>query len=82
MAVSGTDGINLWMAVADERSAVVALAARGIGVAPGGPFLVRPDRDHVRVTVGLLDGRRRDVAEVATQLADAARAHAAPWRST
>ncbi len=82
VAVSGTDGINLWMAVDDERSAVVALAARGIGVAPGGPFLVRPDRDFVRVTVGLLDGRRRDVVEVATQLADAARAHAAPWRST
>ena len=51
-------------------------------MAPGGPFLVRPDRDFVRVTVGLLDGRRRDVVEVATQLADAARAHAASWRST
>ena len=82
VAVTGTDGINLWMAVDDERSAVVALAARGIGVAPGGPFLVRPDGDHVRVTVGLVDGRRRDVVEVATQLADAAHAHAAPWRST
>ena len=32
----------------------VALAARGIGVAPGGPFLVRPDTDHLRVTVGLI----------------------------
>ncbi len=52
--VSGHDGINLWMEVADERSAMVALAARGIGVAPGEPFLVRPDSDHLRVTVGLI----------------------------
>ena len=42
------------MEVADERSATVALAARGIGVAPGEPFLVRPDTDHLRVTVGLI----------------------------
>ena len=83
VAVTGTDGINLWMAVDDERSAVVALAARGIGVAPGGPFLVRPDRDFVRVTVGLLGGSERDVIAVANQLADAARAHPAPpWRGT
>ena len=54
VGVTGTDGINLWMSVDDERSAVVGLAARGIGVAPGGPFLVRRDTDHIRVTVGLL----------------------------
>ena len=54
--VAGHDGINLWMEVADERSATVALAARGIGVAPGEPFLVRPDTDHLRVTVGLIPG--------------------------
>ena len=52
--VTGTDGINLWMRVDDERAAVVALAAQGIGVAPGTPFLVRPDSDHLRVTVGAL----------------------------
>jgi DNA-binding transcriptional MocR family regulator len=62
--VSGHDGINLWMGVADERSATVALAASGIGVAPGEPFLVRPDTDHLRVTVGLIpDGHLTDVAE-------------------
>ncbi len=48
------DGINLWMRVADERRALLRLAACGIGVAPGGPFMVRPDGDHVRVTVGLV----------------------------
>lgn len=72
VAVTGNDGINLWMAVDDERSAVVGLAARGIGVAPGGPFLVRPDDDYLRVTVGLLAGRTQHVTAIAEHLADAA----------
>jgi DNA-binding transcriptional MocR family regulator len=71
--VSGVDGINLWVRVADERSAAVALAARGIGVAPGEPFLVRPDDDHLRVTVGLLTGPDDHVREIAGHLAHAAR---------
>ncbi|SDR95710.1 aminotransferase-like domain-containing protein [Microterricola viridarii] len=33
------DGINLWLPVADERAALVQLAAAGIRVAPGSPFL-------------------------------------------
>ena len=66
---TGTDGINLWMRVADERGALVALAAQGIGVAPGDPFLVRPDDDHVRVTIGLVD---HDLPGVVAKLADAA----------
>ncbi len=69
---SGNDGINLWMRVADERSATVALATRGIGVAPGDPFLVRPDDDHVRVTVGLITGPDDHVREVGEHLAAAA----------
>lgn len=72
VTVNGVDGINLWMQVDDERSAMVDLAARGIGVAPGEPFLVRPDDDHVRVTVGLIRGSDDHVADVAEQLAAAA----------
>jgi DNA-binding transcriptional MocR family regulator len=64
------DGINLWMAVADERAAMVRLVTRGIGSAPGEPFLVRPDGDHLRVTIGLL--HREDAARVAEHLVDAA----------
>jgi DNA-binding transcriptional MocR family regulator len=52
--VTGSDGINLWMGVADERSALITLAARGIGAAPGEPFMVRDDTPHLRLTVGLL----------------------------
>jgi DNA-binding transcriptional MocR family regulator len=69
--VTGTDGINLWMGVDNERAAVVALAAQGIGVAPGTPFLVRPDSEHLRVTVGALSPAR-GLARVAEQLAAAA----------
>jgi DNA-binding transcriptional MocR family regulator len=66
---TGDDGINLWMAVADERSALLTLAAQGIGAAPGAPFMVRPDAARLRITVGLLD---HGAADVAVQLADAA----------
>jgi len=69
VSFTGTDGINLWMQVADERSALITLAAQGIGAAPGEPFMVRPDTPSLRVTVGLID---HDVESVAQRLADAA----------
>jgi DNA-binding transcriptional MocR family regulator len=55
------DGINLWLPVADERSALVQLAAAGIRAAGGTPFLatgaddVDAETDHVRVTTGLVE---------------------------
>lgn len=67
--VTGRDGINLWMEVRDERSALVTLAAQGIGAAPGEPFLVHDDRPHLRATVGLV---REDTQAIADRLADAA----------
>jgi hypothetical protein len=73
--VTGTDGINLWMEVSDERSALLTLAAQGIGAAPGEPFMVRPDRPHLRVTVGLVGD---DADRLAEQLADAAALTLAP----
>ena len=69
---TGTDGINLWMQVNDERSALLTLAAQGIGVAPGEPFMVRDDADFLRVTVGLLQGSAAEINAVAHRLADAA----------
>ena len=70
VATTGRDGINLWVEVRDERAALVTLAAQGIGVAPGTPFLVEPlAADHVRVTVGLV---RSGSAELADRLATAA----------
>lgn len=65
------DGINLWMPVEDERNAVVQLAAAGIRVAAGTPFLTSPGGQFIRVTTGRL---HEDFAGVAGLLAAAARA--------
>ena len=66
---TGTDGINLWMQVADERSALLTLAAQGIGAAPGEPFMVRHGAPSLRVTVGLID---HSIDTYAARLAEAA----------
>lgn len=54
------DGINAWVEVESERTALVTLAAMGIRVSPGSPFVVPGEQsrggvEHVRVTSGLLD---------------------------
>ena len=63
------DGINAWLPVADERSALVHLAAAGIRVAPGGPFQLGDHPPHVRVTVGVVPVDAADA--VAKELAQA-----------
>jgi DNA-binding transcriptional MocR family regulator len=68
--VHAGDGLNAWLAVADERTATVRLAAAGIQVAPGSPFQFGAGSPHVRVTVGLLDG---EIETIAGALAAAAR---------
>lgn len=68
---TGTDGINLWISVDQERSALIRLAAQGIGAAPGEPFMVRDDADSLRLTVGLLNGSPAEISVVAHRLADA-----------
>jgi DNA-binding transcriptional MocR family regulator len=70
-ALSTPDGINLWLRVADERAALLHLAAAGIRVAGGTPFFpgaVSPP--HIRVTSGLVDPEH--AAEVAAALIAAA----------
>lgn len=45
-------GMNLWVPVQNEQRAVVSLAAHGIGVAPGRPFMIEPtNQDFIRITV-------------------------------
>ena len=66
----GNDGINMWVDVADERSALLSLAVRGIGVAPGTPFAVAASSTaHLRVTVGLISEQHRQVAEFLAEAA-------------
>jgi len=71
VTTTGGDGINLWVEVADEQAAAYRLAAGGVGVAVGSPFVPgRPLRhDHIRVTSGLL---RDEVDRVAGLVAEAA----------
>jgi DNA-binding transcriptional MocR family regulator len=69
-AAPQTDGLNTWIEVGDERQALVQLAASGIRVTAGSPYLSTPiDRQFVRVTVGMLrddfDGVNDALAAVA-----------------
>jgi DNA-binding transcriptional MocR family regulator len=53
--VGGKDGIVAWVPVENEAAALMMLSSNGIGVAPGRPYLIRPDAEpHLAVTVGLL----------------------------
>jgi DNA-binding transcriptional MocR family regulator len=64
------DGLNIWLPVADEQSALISLASAGIAVAAGASFTPSPCAPHLRVTVGLITV---DHAAVAARLAAAAR---------
>jgi DNA-binding transcriptional MocR family regulator len=64
------DGINTWLPVQNERDALVRLAASGIRVAGGSPFLATEGGPaFIRVTAGALPD---DVRSVAQALAAAA----------
>ena len=69
--LSTPDGINLWLPVHDEKAALLHLAAAGIRVAGGTPFLPgATSTPHIRVTSGLVDPEH--AAEVAAALTVAA----------
>ncbi len=71
MDVLVPDGINLWLPVTDERAALLRLAAAGVRVAPGSPFMAAGAPGAVvRVTSGLLAPEH--APEVAAALAAAA----------
>ena len=62
------DGINLWLPVHDERAALLHLAASGIRVAAGTPFLETGSAStpHVRVASGLVTGEHVDEVAAAS----------------
>jgi aspartate/methionine/tyrosine aminotransferase len=70
VVVGGTDGINLWIPVADEDTARISLATRDVAVAPGSAFTCGPGGgDHVRLTCATVAS---DFDELAQQVARAA----------
>ena len=64
------DGLNIWLPVADEQSALITLASAGIAAAAGTAFTTSPGTPHLRVTAGLIT---TDHATIAAHLAAAAR---------
>jgi DNA-binding transcriptional MocR family regulator len=70
------EGINAWVEVADERAALITLAALGVRVSPGSPFMVTgSSSSHVRVTTGVLDEHDApQLQHVISALATAAKA--------
>jgi DNA-binding transcriptional MocR family regulator len=71
--VCSSAGLNLWVPVANEQRAVLALALVGIGVAPGAPFSVDNSAppNHIRVSLG---NARSDLDHVVDAIATAATA--------
>lgn len=64
------DGINVWVPVEDERAALINLAAAGVRVAPGYPFLVAGG-SGIRITTGRLPDDPARVEQVADIVARA-----------
>lgn len=67
VATATGTGINLWVPVPDEQTSLVALAANGIGAAPGRPFMVDTTNRgaHLRLSTSCLSTHQ------AHQVADA-----------
>ena len=60
----GTDGINLWVDVVDEKAAALSLLVDGVGAAPGSAFMLgSPTQHHLRFTVGLVSERFDQLAD-------------------
>ncbi|WP_017538859.1 aminotransferase class I/II-fold pyridoxal phosphate-dependent enzyme [Nocardiopsis halophila] len=74
IAARGRSGVNVWVPVPDEGSAVAGLLARGWAVAPGSRFRTGA-RPALRVTVSALEDR--DMPDLAAAIAAATR-HGGP----
>lgn len=69
--VASRDGFNVWVPVRSEESALVYLAARGVGAAPGSPFIAgQAVSPHIRVSIAAM---RDNHDELAATIAQAAR---------
>ncbi len=70
--VAAGTGMNLWVPVHNEQRAVVSLAAHGIGVAPGRPFMIEPtEQDYIRITIASVSSGIEALAETIAGCAQA-----------
>jgi DNA-binding transcriptional MocR family regulator len=65
---AGASGLNVWVAVGDETSAVGALLQRGWVLAPGAPFRLGRSSPAIRVTIATLS--EHEAVRLAADLAD------------
>ena len=80
VAVGGAHGLNVWVPVREEALAVPMLAAHGIGVARGRPFMLdAPDQEFIRVTTSALDHNRDETQEILDRLAEASFGESSPF---
>ena len=71
---TGDHGLVLWVDVVDETDALVALAAKGISVAPGSKvFIETPDRPVIRLSPLQLPDDPTTIGELAELVSSAAR---------
>ena len=69
------DGVNLWVGVNNEHSAMQTLAAAGVRVAPGSSFSITPNHSpHIRITTAHLPDDVDDQTDIARHIVRAARA--------
>jgi DNA-binding transcriptional MocR family regulator len=68
VAATGSSGLNVWVAVADETGVVGALAARGWVVAPGAPYRLAASPPAIRITISTLS--EQESGRLADDLAD------------
>jgi DNA-binding transcriptional MocR family regulator len=68
VTATGASGFNVWVPVAEETSACLALADRGYGVAPGTPFRLASG-PGIRITTARLEVHQ--VGPLASAVADA-----------
>lgn len=64
LEVHSRDGFNVWVPVRAEESALVYLAARGIGAAPGAPFrATASEPPHLRVSIAEMAHGQTELAQ-------------------
>lgn len=74
VGVGGSSGLNLWVPVEDERDALVALAAYGVGAAPGTPFHIGPaQQHHIRLSIGTVTEKVDELAQLVARAAKGSR---------
>ncbi len=82
LSVRGDDGLNLWLSVPREETAIVSLAARGVSVGSGSRCFVGEKKgEYLRVSTARLPDNSRLLEHIADRFAEAQVAETAGERA-